>query len=193
MTAPIRSMPVPAPHEAIAIIRCYDDLVEALRTIKAIHGLSNAWCDEIGGLTTGHTDKVLGPSSTKGLSRMTMDVFFQLFAISLEMRIDIDQARKMEARWEQRESGRIHVDDSRVSKKVLQKAKPHVLKEIGRLGGLKAASHQSALLVRSKGGKARMKSMTKQQRSALGKVAAETRWRNKRAREIATKAEKVTT
>ena len=127
MTVPIRSMPVPAPNEVIATIRSYDDLVEALRTIKAIHGLSNAWCDEIGGLTTGHTDKVLGPSGTKGLSRMTMDVFFQLFAVSLEMRIDIDQARKMEARWEQRESGRIHVDDNRVSKKVLQKAKPLVM------------------------------------------------------------------
>jgi hypothetical protein len=77
--------------EVIAVIRSYEDLIDALRAVKAMHGLSNTWCDEIGGLASGHTDKLLGPASAKKLSPMTMDVFFQMFAVEMEMRIDIEQ------------------------------------------------------------------------------------------------------
>jgi hypothetical protein len=59
----------------LAVIRSHSDLIEAFRAAKAMRGLSNNFCDARGGLTSGHTDKALGPAPVKGLSPMLFDTF----------------------------------------------------------------------------------------------------------------------
>lgn len=124
----------PLPGDTIAVIRCQDDLIEAFRKIKDILGLSNKVCDDLIGLADGHVDKVLGPTRAKGLSGFMFDNFAELFAVEFEMKINLDAAKRMESRWEQRETKRIH-PPHRVSKQMVERAKPHVLKDFATIGG----------------------------------------------------------
>jgi hypothetical protein len=125
-------------------IRTQDDLIEAFRAAKDRLGLSNAWCDDIGGFTRGQTDKVLGPTRAKGLSPMLLQTYCALFAVRLEMVVDVDQARVMEARWEGRDISNVRMDSGRISKKLVERAKPAVLKAAGAAGGKARAMVLSA-------------------------------------------------
>lgn len=147
----------------IATVRSQDDLIEAFRAIKDHLGLSNAWCDDIGGFTRGQTDKVLGPTRAKGLSPMLLETFCSLFAVRLEMVVDLDQAKVMEARWEGRDSSNVRLESGRVSKKLLERAKPHVLKDCGAAGG-----------------KARAIVLSPKQRSDIARKGGKSRWRKHR-------------
>lgn len=148
MNAQIRSQPdgiaLPASDEVLATIRGYDDLVEAFRIIKDRLGLSNAKCDELAGLVEGHTDKLLGPTGAKSLSRATVSRFCTVFAVKLEMKIDIDQAARMNGRWEARDASNVRPGGPKLSKKLLERAKPLVLKAAGRCGAEKRNSMLSA-------------------------------------------------
>lgn len=159
MTAPSltettgRSPRLPVPTEVLATVRGYDDLVEAFRTVKERLGLSNRMCDTLAGLTEGGTDKVLGPSGTKNLSRMTMARFCTIFAVKLEMKIDLPQADRMTDRWEARTSYNVRNDSPRVSRKLLERAKPAVLKDLAAAGGkasgaLRTGSYGSEIMTK---------------------------------------------
>src|SRR6185295_9825171 len=108
-----RAIPMIEPGMVIAVIRTQDDLVEAYRKIKELRCLSNDWCDAIGGLTRGHTDKVLGRSRQKNLSPMTQALFSELFAVEFHMVVDLEAAKRMESRWEQRDSSNVRIDAKR--------------------------------------------------------------------------------
>jgi hypothetical protein len=66
-----------------APIRCHDDLVDYIRARKEELGLSNEFVEEICLMTKGHVDKLIGPSREKGLSRYTVDYFFEVLAFEL--------------------------------------------------------------------------------------------------------------
>lgn len=146
--------------DAIATIRSHDDLIEALRAAKTQRGLSNDFCDERGGLTRGHTDKVLGPARAKSLTSMTFDLFLEMFAVQLLLVPNSEAEQRMAARWEGRDVSNVRTGEHRVSKAVLERAKPHVLKESGRMG---AAIRNSML--------------SPEHRSAIASKAARARWK----------------
>jgi hypothetical protein len=166
---------IPAPGQPIAVIRRHADLLEAFRTIKAILALSNDFCDERGGMTRGHTDKMLGPSSTKGLSAMGFDTFTSMFAVEFHMMVDMDQVRVMEARWEARHASNVRAEPNRVSQKILERAKPHIIKDMAKLGGKASGAKR-----------------TGSQGTEIMRKVAKARWRKQRARERASKAMVVT-
>lgn len=118
----------------IAEIRTQDDLIEALRAAKDMRGLSNRWCDEIGDLTDGQTDKVLGPTRVKGLSRFLFSMYHSMFAVKLVMVVDEEATARMQAKWEGRDTSNVRVESGRVSKKLLERAKPLVFEAAGRAG-----------------------------------------------------------
>ena len=161
----------PIAGETIAVIRSYPDLVEAFRLIKARLGLSNKWCDDSTDRPDGFTDKVLGPSQNKNISPLTFSMFCQIFAVQFEMKIDTAMLAKMERHWEERSEPQVVVPDGRISKKLIEKAKPFVYREMGRAGGLKSASLPGAQQVRRKGGKSRAKKLTKQRRREIARKA----------------------
>lgn len=152
--------------DAIATVTDHASLVEAFRTIKERLGLSNAFCDDIGGLTSGYTDKVLGPARTKNIGQVTFDVFCTLFAVKFVMVHDVEAANRMASRWEQRETSHVRLTPSRVSAKVIESAKPHIFSEMGKRSAIK-----------------RMTCSTVEQRSKIARKAARARWRKHRKAE----------
>lgn len=154
--------------QPLAIIRSQDDLVEAFRARKDALGLSNRFCDEVGGLSSGHTDKVIGPSRKKQLSAMIFDLFCELFAVEFHMSENLDAAARMESRWEAREARNVRVENGRVSKKLVERAKPLVAKEMGSVGGKQRAALLSAKQksgIAQKGAKAKWRKWRRERRS----------------------------
>lgn len=168
MTAPIRSMPetlmIADAGEIIAVVRKHQDIADVFRMMKERLGLTNEFCDDAGGLTKGHTDKILGPSESKSWGPTTFDLFCEMFAIEFRVHIDLNAAKRMEAVWEGRErplypNARV----KRISQKLIERAKPHVL---------------SAHL--KKANTARNTMLSCEHRSQIARKAAKSRWRKKR-------------
>jgi CelD/BcsL family acetyltransferase involved in cellulose biosynthesis len=168
VTQSIRSMP---DGSAIAIdIRTLDDVVEALRAAKAFRNLSNEWCDEIGDMTKGQTDKCLGPSAVKGLSRFLFGMYLRQFAVKLVMLVDPDMERIMRPKWEGRDTSNVRVDTGRISKKILERAKPLVLKETGAAGAaarntMLSPKHRTEIATKAGATRWKMRGVKKDKRS----------------------------
>ena len=129
MTAPIRSLE----SSIVADIRTVGDLIEGLRAAKAMRNVSNKWCDDIGWLADGQTDKVLGPSGAKGLSPFLFGMYHRLFAVRLVMVVDPDMERIMRPKWEGRDVKQVRVETGRVSKKLIERTRPLVFEELSEL------------------------------------------------------------
>jgi hypothetical protein len=121
--------------EPLATIRTQDDLIEALRIAKAHRGLSNDFCDQRAGLTRGHVDKVLGPTRAKSLSPMVLDLLVEIFAVQFVMVPNPEAEARMKPRWEDRDTSNVRVGSHRVSQAVLERAKPHVIRDLAIAGG----------------------------------------------------------
>lgn len=148
-----------------APIRSHADLIEALRARKNELGLSNRLCDDLGGLTSGHTDKVLGPTGSRGLTPLTLDVLLEMFAVELVMRPNLEAAKRMEARWERRAEGQVAPPKTVISKQLIEKAAPHVIRTFSAKGGAARAIKLTGKLrskIARKGGLARAKKARKQ-------------------------------
>lgn len=166
MTAPIRSMPVPGADEVIAVVRTLQDAVDVFRLMKERLGLTNGFMDDVGGLTPGHTDKILGPTEEKRLGYDTFALFTALCAIEFRVHIDMDAVKRMEAIWEKRERPLYpNAKVKRISKKLVERAKPLVMKDTGRVGGI-VRSHV----------------LTPKHRSDIARKAAKARWKKERAK-----------
>lgn len=135
MTAPIK-LP-PDPTEVIATVRTLQDAVEVFRMMKDRLGLTYKFIDEVSGLAKGHADKVLSRTAQKRLGYDTFAVFCELFGVMFEVKIDIEAVKRMEAVWEGRLRPPYSPDckPGRVSKKLIDMAKPHVLKDMAKAGG----------------------------------------------------------
>lgn len=164
MTAPIR-IPTPLPGEIIAVVRRHQDFVEVFRLMKERLGLTNEFIDNAGGLTKGHADKILGPSSTRGPGPTTFDLFCELFAIEFRVHIDDAALKRMEQVWEGRKRPVEYSENSRISVKLIEKAKPHVFREMQK---------------RSTASK--MTCSTAEHRSRIARKAAKSRWKKHRNR-----------
>ena len=136
-----------------------EGLIEAFRARKDALELSNATIDELGGLCAGHADKVLGPSRTKGLSVMTLEVLLGVLALKLVVVEDPEAAARMVDRWGIRSKPHVRDKCSRMSKKVLESARPVILKELS----AKAAVGRKAIPA--------------EKRSEIARRAAQSRWK----------------
>jgi hypothetical protein len=103
---------------------------------KSALGLSNELLDHLIPLSSGHCDKVLGPSRQRGLSQVTLDGMLAALALKLVVVEDPEQAARMRSRWEGRDHRQLR-PPARIAKATLRHATPHVVRELGRRGGLK--------------------------------------------------------
>ena len=166
--------------DQLATVVDYETMVEAFRAAKDLRGLSNAHCDELANLAAGHTDAILGPTGRKNFGPLSFNAFCWAFAVKFVMVIDPDREKEMAEYWadRQRECSHVRATSSRVSKMIIERAKPHILSAMGRAGGLKTASLPSAKLARQKGGKSRMRKLSKKERQALSRMAHAVRWKH---------------
>lgn len=160
----------------------YESMREAFRLAKTLRGMSNTRCDELANLSEGHTDKILGPTGRQGFSPLSFDAFCWMFAVKFVAVPDPDREQEMAPYWADRQRKGAYVRNipARVSKIIIERAKPLVLREMGRLGGLKTASQPSAKLRNQKAGKSRMRKLSKKERTALARMANGVRWRKSR-------------
>jgi hypothetical protein len=77
----------------------YDSFVELLRARKAELGLSNDVMDDLAGLARGHSDKLVGPSQTKGIGPVTFGLVLDVLGLSGTLYVDPAKAAKLEERW----------------------------------------------------------------------------------------------
>lgn len=148
----------------LPVVRTMQDVVDLFRVLKEHWALTNEFCDGAGGLTGGHTDKVLGPTEIKRLGYDTFALFMELFAVEFHPRLNMDAVKRMEAVWEGRERPLYpNAKVKRISKKLVERAKPLVFKETGRIGGIVCAHMR-----------------TPAQRSESARKAAKSRWRKHR-------------
>ncbi len=115
------------------VVREWASLVDCFAALRNHLQLSNESCEELAGLCAGHVDKVLGPTRVKNLSPWLFDLFCQLFAVEFHAKVDLTQARKMESRWERRDKSQIR-PPARLSKAILDRARPIILSEMARRG-----------------------------------------------------------
>ena len=105
------------------------------------------------------------------------------------MEVDLEAVRKMEQHWESREEGKVAFPEWRISKKLVQKAKPIVLsargKEMNAARNSKLSGELRSKIAR-KAGKKRMRKVTKAERSAMSLKGWATR--RKRINEIEARA-----
>jgi hypothetical protein len=148
------------PPAIIATIRSQEDLIEALRAAKELRNLSFKTLDEMGDFTAGHMERVIGPRREKGMSAFVMQMLLSMLAVKLVLVLDSEQEEKVRGQWEGRNTSNVRIEKGRVSKSLVERAKPHVFKESGKMG---AAIRNSML--------------SPEHRSAIAAKAARARWK----------------
>ena len=147
-----------------AVITCRDDLVEILRARKAELGLSNSYVEHQLQMGDGNADKFIGPMPTKGMSLSVVLDMVELLGGRLVFEVCPETEARMRKRWEGRDEKRVHPPKRRLSKKLMELAKPLLFAELGRVGGRRRVECQTA-----------------SQRSESARTAAHSRWRLHRA------------
>lgn len=173
--------------DPIAIIRRHQDVTDVFRLMKDRLGLTNEFCDDVGGLTKGHTDKILGPSQSKTWGPSTFDLFCEMFAIEFHVHVDLAAAQRMADVWEKRkrpvfENAKI----GRVSKKLIEAAKPFIFSEMGKRSAAKrmhcSTAEQRIKIAKKAARKSgRLKRLKPEQRKEIASNAARKRWNRKTA------------
>ena len=149
----------------IAVIRRHQQFAEIFRARKTELGLTNDFIDHVGGLVSGHADKLLGPSETRHWGALTFDLFCELFALEFHVYIDSAAAERMKDIWEGRHRVLGIEANSRISRKLIEKAKPFVIQEMGRAGGKASWAKRSGPLAAEEMRKLGRKSGRKRRRN----------------------------
>jgi hypothetical protein len=81
------------------MIRDQHQLVEAIRAAKRERGLSCEQLDELAGLSSGYSAKVLGPSRVKGVGVMSLWCLLGALGKAITVTDDPEAIAKLEDRW----------------------------------------------------------------------------------------------
>lgn len=142
---PPSSIAMSRPPDSLATFNDYEGMIAAFRIAKHLRGLSNEHTDELANLAKGHTDAVLGPTGRKTLGRLSFNALLWALGVKLVMIIDVDREAEMAVHWADRQRQSPHVrEPSRVSKIIIERARPHVLSAIARKGWQTRRARKSA-------------------------------------------------
>ena len=152
--------------DTIATIRCYNDLIVALRARKDALGLADAVLDDVAGLTPGHTNKCLGPSRERGIGAATLEAYLMALAIDLHMVENAEKLARMLPHYETRSASRVRTNHH-IGDRVLSRAMTKLRKE-----GWRKVSKEK----RVEKGRKMNEALTPEQRSARARKASLARW-----------------
>ena len=113
----------------------HEELVAALYARKQALGVSDQVLDAISGLSPGHVSKLIGPGRERGLSQVSLSALLGSLALKLLVVEDEAQASIMRSRWEGRDHRQIR-PPARIGAAFLRRARPVVMREFSRKGGL---------------------------------------------------------
>jgi hypothetical protein len=151
-----KSAPIPATEQrAIAVVRSYDDLRIALRAWCSEIGMTRVELDEQAGLADGHSGKLLSPRAVKTFGRVSLGRILAATGLVLVLAMDVDAQPIGDACDDAcDETGANHAQHWRSVK--------------GRAWARRMAARRALKL-------------SAEQRSAIARKAAETRWQRKRS------------
>ena len=141
------------------VVRNYDSLIQALRDRQTELGLTVEKIDELSGLPSGYTGKLLGAAQMKAIGPLSLGLLLETLGLELVPRPNVEATKSMSPRWEKRV--RPSHDAQRLSSRAKHRKFPAILFRV--LG--------------KRSVKARMDKTTEEQRSAIGRRAAIARWR----------------
>src|SRR5438128_2398862 len=106
---------------------CYDELVDMLDDVRVARGLSFERLDELSGLSEDHAQKILGPARVKPLSRMALDVLLPTLGVRLAI---VDDPQAITSIGPRRDESNVRKNTWRVSRRILDRARPVILQEL---------------------------------------------------------------
>jgi hypothetical protein len=130
MDAPFRSLPE---GQILGEARNGDEMIAIWRAHKSRIGLSDRDFDDLSNVASGHTGKVLGPTKSKNFGPKMFAALNWTLAIKWVAVVDLEHAEFMAAQWadRQRDASNVRMEPNRVSKQLIERAKPYVLRELG--------------------------------------------------------------
>jgi hypothetical protein len=138
----------------------YDALVTAFRSRIDELQITTSLVDDLTGLPTGYTGKLLGPSRVKQLGMQSALLIAEALGLRMAIEPDMAAAARMAGRWEKREEIRRRVGVIR--RKLSPEMKRAIMQEMGRIGGANQKRFR----------------LSKQERSAIAKANVQKRqWR----------------
>ncbi len=139
-----------------------DELLDLIRRRQLDLELSNAELEQICGFVIGQVDKYLGPTRAKSPNLHSLHLMMDALGVSGALWIDaakMERFSKVRSRSGKRMAQYANTENGRISKLAIKRARPVVIKEMGR-----------------KGGEAYAKKLTPTQRKQVGKYLAKHRW-----------------
>ena len=110
-------------------IRNYNDLIDALVAVKNFLQISNETLEEVAGLSKGHADKMLGPSTQKTIGPYSLGCLLRALGVKLVVAIDLAQLQRNEPLFEKRQDKQVR-EPARISRKLIDRVRPIVLREL---------------------------------------------------------------
>jgi hypothetical protein len=150
----------------IAVVRDYEDLVLALRERAEELGVNRLTLDEMTGLPNGYSAKLLSFPPIRVLGRVSLDLMLQALGLTMVLREDKVALQNFNNQRLKRQLGGKHAKPLRTKNGKLNFAE--IMRTLGR-----------------RGGKARIKKMTKKQLTEQNRRNARRGWRRKRKEEKA--------
>jgi hypothetical protein len=134
--SPSRKSPTPA-LEPIFEFASYESMRAAFSAARVFRGLSNARLDALADLAEGHTDKILGPTGRQNFGPDSFDDLCYALCIKFIAVRDLAREPEMAPHWaeKQRQASHARVRPNRVSKIIMERAKPFVLREMVKAAG----------------------------------------------------------
>jgi hypothetical protein len=155
--------------QELATVTDYNGLIEALKARQAEIGITNATLEALTGLQPGYVGTLFGSSRGRSLGGTSFGLLLGGLAVKMIIVVDLDAARRMEKRWEQRE------------RPLMLNGAQHKLIEIKF-----TRRHMKKIAKKSRA--ARMEKMTPAQRRRVARKAAKSRWKQHRAKRSAARA-----
>jgi hypothetical protein len=144
-------------------IRCMDDLHRFLRARAEQLNISREEIDRIGGLTPGHSSKILAPSPIKGIGATTFPLLLGATGVML-----------------------LPVEDPEAMQRITRMLEPREVKVSGRSlpwgrSGKQTVSRRFVRRIAIAGAEARARALTPKRRIAIARQASLIRWRKIKA------------
>jgi hypothetical protein len=152
-----------APHaRQLGIARSYGELHQILRDRAHELDVSRLTLDDAAGLTGGHASKLLAPTPSRCLGATSMGLMLGAMGLALVVVEDAEALKRIQAKLPKRRASAVRpaVDAGPVS---MAQALRNALRRNGR-----------------KGARARMTTLTPEQRSNIARQAARARWDGRR-------------
>lgn len=137
-------------------VRSYDDLIEVLRNAVTARGITFSTIDEVSGLQSGYSAKLLAPVPTKHLGPMSLGSLLGAIGVQLVAVADDAQMARVHGRHEKRKRGMLNTVEHEV---ITVKKTRKMMARMGR-----------------KSAKMRMLKITAKRRQMIAKRAARARW-----------------